>query len=113
MYTLSKSTKSAHRSRRSLSGVDHCQENNPPRVHRGRTPPGSPLIPGLGGREIGAGGLTILWLSHPLDAVNEKDHAPVSVRLATADVGCLGGIRAEVLEGRGVFAGHSLAAQGL
>jgi hypothetical protein len=32
-------------------------------VCTGRTPRGSPLIPGLGGREIGAGGLTILWLA--------------------------------------------------
>jgi hypothetical protein len=47
------------------------------------------------------------------DAVNGKVPAPVSVRLATADVGCLGGIRAEVVGGKGIFAGHRLAAQGL
>jgi hypothetical protein len=57
--------------------------------------------------------LTNLWLSHPLDAVNEKDHAPVSVRLATADVGCLRGVRAEVVGGESVSAGHGFAAQGL
>ena len=40
-------------------------------------------------------------------------HAPGSVRLATADVGCLWGIRTEVIGSTGVFAGHGVAAYGL
>jgi hypothetical protein len=59
-------------------------------VCTGRYATGFPTRSRPWGWEIGAGGLTILWLLHPVDAVNEKVHTPVSVRLAMADVGCLG-----------------------